>query len=158
MKEEGFVLHPPAQEISPYTLIAGPTQPTNKAFFLSIDEQEIQKAANRTSGDLREAIAAFTRKLASEVLDPHTLEAYTAGRLIALNKAPGKKELQVRPMNRQSADLQRTVEQLSQSGASSWLGALPIAAQGFNLNKGEFQDSLCLRYKMPIKNLPSKCP
>ena len=60
--------------------------------------------------------------------------------------------------NRQSADLQRTLEQLSQPGASSWLGALPIAAQGFNLNKGEFQDSLCLRYKMPIKNLPSKCP
>ena len=117
-------LHPPAQEISRHTLIAGPTQPTNKAFFLSIDEQEIQKAANRTSGaagpsmfdakqwkhilvskkfkkegkDLQEAIAAFTRKLASEILDPHTLETYTTGRLIALNKAPGEKELQVRPI------------------------------------------------------------
>ena len=29
---------------------------------------------------------------------------------------------------------------------------------GFNFNKGEFQDSLNLRYDKPLKNLPSKCP
>ena len=57
----------------------------------------------------------------------------------------------------QSADLKRTLEHSSEAGASSWLGALPIAAQGLNLNKGEFQDSLSLRYMMPIKNLPSEC-
>ena len=48
--------------------------------------------------DLREAIAAFARMISTEVLDPHTLEPYTAGRLIALNKAPGEEELQVRPI------------------------------------------------------------
>ena len=58
----------------------------------------------------------------------------------------------------QTPELQRALEQHSQPGASSWLGALPIAAQGFNLNKGEFQDALCLRYLTPIKNLPSHCP
>ena len=60
--------------------------------------------------------------------------------------------------NQQSPELQRALEQYSEPGASSWLGALPIAAQGFNLNKGEFQDALCLRYLTPIKNLPSNCP
>ena len=60
--------------------------------------------------------------------------------------------------SRQTAEQQRSLEQTSEPGASSWLGALPIASQGFNLNKGEFQDSLCLRYLMPIKNLPSTCP
>ena len=59
--------------------------------------------------------------------------------------------------NSQNAELQRKLEQLSEPGASSWLGALPISAQSFNLTKAEFQDSLCLRYMMPMKHLPSKC-
>ena len=53
---------------------------------------------------------------------------------------------------------QRALEQLSQPGASSWLGAIPLESQGFNLNKGEFQDALALRYNKPVKNLPAKCP
>ena len=58
----------------------------------------------------------------------------------------------------QDADTQRSIEQLSEPGASSWLGALPLAEQGFNLTKGEFQDALALRYNRTVKNLPSKCP
>ena len=56
--------------------------------------------------------------------------------------------------SRQSAVQQRTLLENSEPGASSWLGALPIAAHGFNLNKGEFQDALCLRYNFEIKNSP----
>ena len=37
--------------------------------------------------------------------------------------------------SQQTAELQRTLDQFSQPGASSWLGALPIASQGFDLNK-----------------------
>ena len=48
--------------------------------------------------DLREAIAKFAQKLATEIIDPHTIKAYVAGRLIALNKAPEQEELQVRPI------------------------------------------------------------
>ena len=59
---------------------------------------------------------------------------------------------------KQSPEQKRSLDMLSEPGASSWLSALPIADQGFNLNKGEFQDSLCLRYNMPIKNLPEECP
>jgi hypothetical protein len=58
----------------------------------------------------------------------------------------------------QSPPTKRTLEQLSQPGASSWLGALPIKSQGLNLNKGEFHDALSLRYQKQIKNLPSNCP
>ena len=54
--------------------------------------------------------------------------------------------------------MQRNLEQLSEPGASSWLGALPLQEQGFNLTKGEFQDALALRYGRQVKNLPSKCP
>ena len=57
-----------------------------------------------------------------------------------------------------SPEQQRSLLEHSEPGASSWLGAIPIAKQGFSLNKCEFQDALCLRYGMEIRNLPSKCP
>ena len=58
----------------------------------------------------------------------------------------------------QSIEMKRTLEQLAEPGASSWVGALPLKDQGFNLNKSEFQDALCLRYDKVLKHLPSKCP
>ena len=117
-------LHPAPEEISDNTLIEGPLRPANPAYFLSLDEQQIMKAANRTKGsggpslfdaaqwkrilvskkfknegkDLRDTIAKFARKIATEIVDPNTLEAYVAGRLIALNKAPGEPDLQIRPI------------------------------------------------------------
>ena len=54
--------------------------------------------------------------------------------------------------------MKRTLEQLSEPGASSWLGVLPVESYGCNLNKGEFHDALAIRYNSQIKNLPSKCP
>ena len=61
--------------------------------------------------------------------------------------------------SRQTPELQRSLVQASEPVISSWLGTLPIAtqSQGFNLNKGEFQDSFCLQYSMhmQIQNLPS---
>ena len=42
-------------------------------------------------------------------------------------------------------------------GASSWLNAIPIEEHGLALNKQEFRDSLCLRYNLPLPNLPSYC-
>ena len=52
----------------------------------------------------------------------------------------------------------RSIEQIAQPGASSWLGAYPLKSQGMNLSKEEFQDALCLRYNKNLKNLPAKCP
>ena len=50
------------------------------------------------STDFRKGLALFARKIATEIVDPHSLEAYTAGRLIPLNKNPGEKEVQIRPI------------------------------------------------------------
>ena len=61
-------------------------------------------------------------------------------------------------LTKQSPEMIRNLEQLSEPGASSWVGALPLKEQGFNLNKSEFNDALCLRYNKQLKNLPSKCP
>ena len=117
-------LHPTANDIQPNTLINGPIEETSGATFYSIDEQQIFKAANRTKGsggpslldaqqwkrllcsnkfnaeskDLRVELAKFARRIATEPIDPHALEAYTAVRLIPLNKSPGEEEIKVRPI------------------------------------------------------------
>ena len=47
-------------------------------------------------------------------------------------------------IDNQNEDVKRNFEQLSGSGASSWLSALPLKDQGFDLNRSEFQDALNL--------------
>ena len=56
-----------------------------------------------------------------------------------------------------SPDLLQAVQQTRDKGASSWLNAIPIEEHGLALNKQEFRDSLCLRYNLPLPNLPSYC-
>ena len=54
-------------------------------------------------------------------------------------------------------DLLQAVQQTRDKGASSWLNAIPMEEHGLPLNKQEFRDSLCLRYDLPLPNLPSYC-
>ncbi|KAK2574212.1 hypothetical protein P5673_000349 [Acropora cervicornis] len=54
-------------------------------------------------------------------------------------------------------DLLQAVQRTRDKGASSWLNAIPIEEHGLPLNKQEFRDSLCLRYNLPLPNLPSYC-
>ena len=59
--------------------------------------------------------------------------------------------------NSVSPDLQRTLQQSRDQGASSWLSALPLEKHGFFLNKSEFRDAMALRLSRHIPNLPSFC-
>ena len=61
-------------------------------------------------------------------------------------------------INQQPVELQRKLKQISEPVASSWIGALPLSQYGFNLNRGEFQDALAMRYNKPLKNIPANCP
>lgn len=107
--------HPPAAEIQPGALLPGPIpRPTPASYFDCIDEQQVLKAAQLTKGaggpsqldaeqyrhilasskyklegkHLREQIALLGRKLASEIVEPSSLEALVACRLIPLDKCP----------------------------------------------------------------------
>ena len=51
----------------------------------------------------------------------------------------------------------RAVQHSKEKGASNWLSAIPLADQGFTLNKGEFRDAISLRYDKTLRGLPSKC-
>ena len=44
-----------------------------------------------------------------------------------------------------------------EQGSSSWLTVLPIKRPGFNLSKSDFWDAVRLRYRLPLKRLPSHC-
>ena len=55
-------------------------------------------------------------------------------------------------------NLQRAVLQVKEKGSTNWQTALPLQDHGLILNKGEFRDSLNLKYNRPIKGLPTKCP
>ena len=51
------------------------------------------------------------------------------------------------PKSRRILDLAR------ESGAGSWLNAIPIQSLGYTLNKQEFKDSVCLRYGWQIPEI-----
>jgi hypothetical protein len=104
--------HPPAETIQPESLLNGPLfENINPIHFAGIDEQTILKAAMQTKGSCgysnvdsdqfrrilcskhfnaegKDQIALFAQKIATECLDPSTLESYTPNRLIPLNKDP----------------------------------------------------------------------
>ena len=45
----------------------------------------------------------------------------------------------------------------NQKSLSTWLTALPITKDGFDLSSYEFRDALCLRYLKLLTQLPSNC-
>jgi len=49
------------------------------------------------------------------------------------------------------------IEQARDTGASSWLNALPIREQQLDLNKEQFSDALCMRYNFLLSGLKSFC-
>ena len=56
-----------------------------------------------------------------------------------------------------SSDKQRLFDVACERGASVWLSALPLSDHGFDLNKGSFRDSICIRYGWQLQDLPSSC-
>ena len=59
--------------------------------------------------------------------------------------------------NESSERSTRALKQAREKGSSSWLTVLPLKSYGFTLNKGEFRDSLLLRYKKDLQRLPLSC-
>ena len=117
--------HPTPGDIAENSLLNGPIPQTPASYFDNISESTIRKAASLTKGaagpskldakqfkimlvsnkfrkegqDLRENIAIMAKKLATQIVDPATLEAYTACNLIPLIPLDkGGEKLDVRPI------------------------------------------------------------
>jgi len=54
-------------------------------------------------------------------------------------------------------ELKLALQAASEKGASSWVTAFPSFDHGTVLHKGEFTDSIYIRYGWPLLNLPLKC-
>ena len=107
--------HPKQAPIKPETLLNGPINRVLTSYFDEIDEQMIYKAVSQTKGaggpsqldaeqyrhiltsnkykkenkELRTQISILARSIATEVLDPNSLQSLVACRLIPLDKNPG---------------------------------------------------------------------
>ena len=53
--------------------------------------------------------------------------------------------------------IQRLLILSSEKGASTWLSSLPLRDYGFRLNKQQFEDAICLRYDLKLRDVPNKC-
>ena len=50
---------------------------------------------------------------------------------------------------------QQLIKAAMDKGASSWLSSLPIKAIGYELNKQELTDAICMRYGWKVKGIPT---
>ena len=108
--------HPVASSACENSLLSGPKQRVEDVIYESIDGELIQKCAKRVEGaagpsgtdadgwrrilcskqfankqfaKIADTIAATARKMRTRLIDPETVNAYTACRLIPLDKKPG---------------------------------------------------------------------
>ena len=56
-----------------------------------------------------------------------------------------------------SSKYKRLNDIAQKQGSSSWLTVLPIKQLRFSFSKAEFWDAVYLRYRLPLKRLPSHC-
>ena len=115
------VKHPLPAEVKPNSLLFGPINEISQCYFNEIDEIMIAKAATLTKAaggpshldsdqfrylllskkfkteakELREQIAILARTLASNIVDPKSIETLISCRLIPLNKNPGVRPIGV---------------------------------------------------------------
>ena len=58
---------------------------------------------------------------------------------------------------RMNKDQVRANEIAQMKGASNWLTSLPLKTENYVLNKREFHDAIRMRYRWPLKYLPTTC-
>ena len=116
----------------------------------------------------RESSEQFNASL--DITAPHVNSILTQSSIIPARELMEERKREINAQRRAAAksridrideslslDLLQAVQQTRDKGASSWLNAIPIEEHGLPLNKQEFRDSLCLRYNLPLPNLPSYC-
>ena len=116
----------------------------------------------------RESLEQFNASL--DITAPHVNSIVTQSSTIPARELMEERKREINAKGRAAAkfrigrvdeslspDLLQAVQQRRDKEASSWLNAISIEEHGLALNKQEFRDSLCLRYNLPLPNLPSYC-
>ena len=76
---------------------------------------------------------------------------------VSSRKSARYKELQDEVKAMISEDMIKVIDLSAEKGASIWLTSLPLKDYGFRLNKQQFEDALCMRYNLRLKDVPRKC-
>ena len=67
------------------------------------------------------------------------------------------KDHQEQVQNKMNDHMKHVLLLASEKGASTWLTSLPLKRYGFRLNKQQFWDAVCIRYDLPLKDVPKYC-
>ena len=145
--------HPEPVQPSPETLLEGPIRPIHPVVYEDINENLVMRAATLTKGgsgpsgldadgwrrlftsrqygnsssDLRKAFANFIKKLCVEELEStKSIEAFTANRLIPLDKNPGLRPIGVGEVLRRIAG--KVVMMLCKTDVTKAAGSLQVSA------------------------------
>ena len=121
------------------------------------DPVQIAPDENKYSRAATEPLVSIIleQKLTFDGADKVQEEVRKAKTSIATAKSDNFKHLQEELANVES--LSTIIKHQSQKGTSLWLTTLPVESLGFVMNSQEFQDALCLRYNLPVKNMPPFC-
>merc|ERR1712120_40378 len=96
----------------------------------------------------------LTKKLNLQLLDKKKMDE-KKGKIYQL------KEKRLKEEHEKISDLEEKKKKLfhaaREKGASSWLSALPIQRLGYTINKQEFRNAVCLRYRWRITDMPKFC-
>ena len=88
----------------------------------------------------------------------HTLNAQAEAKMtIRKIKGSSLKAKFTSIRSRLTPALKKLIDITSEKGASTWLSVLPLRCHDYDLNKGSFRDSLCLRYGWDHPHLPKTC-
>ena len=98
--------------------------------------------------------AIYNQETCLEINDD---EQATAAALVSERKKEQFSALLDRIKETVSESTFKLLQLSSEKGASIWLTSLPLRKFGFRLNKQQFQDAICLRYNLPLKDVPRRC-
>ena len=119
--------------------------------FSEICNREYQSSRNATA-QLRHNI-----QTQSEGLELDRNMEREAQNNIRKDRTQIEKELLAEVRRGMSKEELRANDLAQLKGASAWLNALPLASEGYVLNKREFFDAVTMRYQWGLKRLPIHC-
>ena len=119
----------------------------------SVFAQSQYNASCKITRPLVDCLLAGEKSISYKVFESQykILDDYTK------KKRNDSKEELMRVREQLDTDKKRLLDIACERGASAWLSALPLADQGFDLHKGSFRDSVCIRYGWQLQDLPSSC-
>ena len=114
-------------------------------------EHEYQNSIIMTSQLTRDIFAQHNTLVIDERLEGEALKAIKTRKEARIAEFQDELSVILAP------DMQKLIELSAEKGASVWLTSLPLKDFGFRLNKQEFEDSLCMRYDLQLKDVPRTC-